>query len=136
MTIPTVTVSTTQGASAYTALQSTALTTPYSEEQASAVAVVDDSATTIDPNTDEIVIAAKITFQSFLNGGRSQVTLAKDPVIGVFEGPTSLLTIIQRVGFNIYNVEKRYPAGTPGDFTLTISGDNVLSTTVIDNPTS
>lgn len=135
MTIPTVTVSSTQGASAYTALQSTALSTPYSEEKASAVAVVTTTDTEIDPVSGDIVIAAKITMQSFLNGGRSQVTIARAPVVNVFENPIPLMTIIQKVGFNIYNVEQRYAAGTPGNFTLVISGDNVLSTTVITNPT-
>lgn len=134
MALPSVTPSVTQDTDVYTIADLTSLTSPLSEELANAIATVATPVVTQDATTLVITVAVKITFQAYVNGGISKVVISQAPEANVFRNPIELLTINHTTGLRIYNVTQKYAAGTTGDFTLTISGDNVSSVTPITNP--
>jgi len=134
MVTPTPVPSSTQAASAYTLLEATSLTTPYTEERTNSIVEDVSSVVTQNASTGVITVKSKITFQSYLNDALSGVSIAREANPNNFEAPIPLLLIKQVVGFQIYEVSQTYSKGTTGDFILLITGDNVPSNTVIANP--
>ena len=134
MALPPVNLSVSQGIDSYDAPDQTSLVTPFVAERANGdVFTPVPTGVTQDSTTGVITVTATITVQSYLAGGLTQVFLQQNTP-NAFIAPVSVATLVQALGFNIIEIEKKYAEGTKGDFTLTIEGDNEFVTKVITNP--